>query len=281
MKKILVLTDFSDHASHALSYACNLANSYNTEELIILNSYEIVPLYDMGDTASLSISMQQTEELETQRSRELDKLIVKVKNLLKHDTIVDTHLTNINLVDAVNDITLSKNIDLVVMGIKVKSEIEQVLLGSHAHRAIEKINRPVMVVPINAAITNPQRIILVTNFYEAENKPALQNLKKYLAKLKAPVVVAHKIRRKEDRAQTEKLAAQLKAELREYLPEVIIIDDEKDLGDNVNQIAQEHNASLVISLHKKRGFFSRLFHKSTSKHLAWYSRVPVLVLHFE
>lgn len=281
MKKILALTDFSDHANHALDYACNLANNYNTEELAILNTYEIVPLYDTGDTASLSISLQQTEELETQRKEALEKLLERLKPCLNPDIKVTTSLTNSNLVDAVNDVCLSKNIDLVVMGIKVKSEMEQVLLGSHAHRAIEKIDRPVLVVPINSEVTKPEKIVLVTNFYESENKPALQQLKAYLSKLKAPVVIVHKLWRKDDKTQTEKLADQLKAELREFFPTVVIIEDDKSLGDNVNEIAKEHDASLVISLHKKRGFFSRLFHKSTSKHLAWFSRVPVLVLHFE
>ena len=91
----------------------------------------------------------------------------------------------------------------------------------------------------------------------------------------------HKIHRKEDKQQTQQLAAGLVENLKEYNPELKMIDDDKHLGDNINELAKERNASLVISLHKKRGFFSRIFHKSTTKYLAWHSRVPVLVLHFE
>lgn len=280
MKRILALTDFSDHARHALDYACNLADHFNTEELIILNTYEVVPLYDTGETASLSISLQQVEELETQRREELEKLAEQIKINLPESVKITTELNNTNLVDAVNDICISQKIDLVVMGIKVKSELEQVLLGSHAHRVIEKIQRPVLVVPMNADINIPGKIVLVTNFYEIENKNALNHVKEYLAKIKAPVVITHRLNNEEDRLQTTNMAAALKTELEDYNPAVILIDNEKELGDSVNEIAAEQNASLVISLHKKRGFFSRIFHKSTSKHLAWHSRVPVLVLHF-
>lgn len=281
MKKILALTDFSDHASHALDYACNFANNFDTAELFILNTYEIIPLYDTGETASLSITLQQTEELESQRNEELKKLLASVEQKLKPGIKISTHLSNSNLVDAVNDLCLSKDIDLVFMGIKVKGELEQVLLGSHVHRAIEKIERPVLVVPINTTINNPEKIILVTNFYESASKTALQILKTYLGRLNAQLVITHKILRKEDKQQTQQLAAGLVENLKEYNPELKMIDDDKHLGDNINELAKERNASLVISLHKKRGFFSRIFHKSTTKYLAWHSRVPVLVLHFE
>lgn len=281
MKKILVLTDFSDHATHALEYACHFANHFNTEELIVLNTYEIIPLYDTGESASLSITLQQTEELESLRRTELQRMVENIGDRINPGIKVTTHLSNSNLVDAVNDICLSKKIDLVVMGIKVRGELEQVLLGSHVHRAIEKIDRPVLVVPVNAAITKPDKILLVTNFYESQNKLALKRLKEYLGKLKAPVVVVHKLLKKENRQETERLAAALIAELKEFNPQFNIIEDSNHLADNVNELAQQYEASLVISLHKKRGFFSRVFHKSTTKYLAWHSRVPVLVLHFE
>lgn len=276
-----MLTDFSDHGAHALEYACNLANNFNTEELDILNTYEIIPLYDTGETSHLSINLQQTEELESQRKVELAKLIESIKPGLNPTVKVSTHLSNTNLVDAVNDLCLSKNINLVVMGIKVKGELEQVLLGSHVHRAIEKIERPVLVVPVNAELRTPDKVLLVTNFYESQNKVALQRLKTYLGKLDAPLVIIHKLLKKENREETEKLAAGLVESLKEFSPQLNIIDDENHLAENVNRLATEHDASLVISLHKKRGFFSRIFHRSTTKYLAWHSRVPVLVLHFE
>jgi len=281
MKKILVLTDFSDHASHALEYGCNYANHFNTEEFFILNTYEIVPLYDTGETATLSLSLQQTEELESQRRIELEKLVAGIKSKLGSEIKITTHLSNSNLIDAVNNICLSKNIDLVVMGIKVKGDLEQVLLGSHVHRAIEKIERPVLVVPLNADISIPKKIILVTNFYESKNKLALERLKNYLTKLRAPLVITHKLLKKENYTETEKIAEGLVQMLKEFKPQLNIIDDDHLLAENVNQLAEDEHASLVISLHKKRGFFSRIFHRSTSKYLAWHSRVPLLVLHFE
>ncbi len=281
MKKILALTDFSEDAMHALEYACNFANNFNAQELVVLNTYEIIPLYDTGETAALSISLQQAEELESQRKIELEKLLGSVKPKLNQGIKISSHLSNTNLVDAVNDVCLSHNIDLVVMGIKVKDELEQVLLGSHVHRAIEKIERPVLVVPANADIAIPDKVILVTNFYESHNKTALERLKLYLRKLNAPVVIMHKLVKAEKRTEIEKLAVELVEHLKEFNPQLNIIDNEQLLAENVNQLAQNQKASLVISLHKKRGFFSRIFHKSTSKYLAWHSRVPLLVLHFE
>lgn len=281
MKNILILTDFSDHAAHAMDYACNLANVQNSETVTLLNTYEIIPIYDSGEGGTLALTMQQTEELENSRKEELARLAETVKSKLKPGITVNSLLMNSSLISAVNEICEERNIDLVVMGIKIKDDLEQILLGSNAHKAIDKIQYPVLIVPKNAPVATPQKVILATDFYEANNNAAFLQLKKYLGKLKAPVLAVHKYKSDENRSSTSSLANVLQQQLNEYDCEVEYLEPEANLPESLNKIANEYSPSIIISIHKKRGFFERLFHKSTTKALAWHSGVAVLVLHVE
>ena len=281
MKNILVLTDFSNQANHAIDYACNLANKLLAKKMFLLNTYEMVPLYDSGEGGVLSLSMHQAAELELARNEEFERLKNNVIKKLNSSIELSAILLNANLTDAANEVCREKNIDLVVMGIKTKDGFEQILIGSHAQSAIEKIAYPLLIVPESAPITIPEKIILATNFYETTDVNAFNKLDNFLKKFKASLLAVHKYRKDEDRAATKVLADTLQLQLIDYDCRVEFIDSDKNLAEEINSIAKSRNASLLISLHKVRGFFAALFHRSTTKTIAWNSAVPLLVLHVE
>lgn len=53
-------------------------------------------------------------------------------------------------------------------------------------------------------------------------------------------------------------------------------------GENVNtalhDLADQSEADMVVVLHRKRGLFEQLFHRSTSTKLAMHTHIPMLVL---
>ncbi|MFT3904314.1 MAG: universal stress protein [Niabella sp.] len=278
MNHILILTDFSDHAAHAADYACNLAQKWGVRKVSLLNTYEIIPLYDTGEAALLALSMQQTEELEKIRQDELDKLIEYLRPKLPSAVEIESYLVNNNLTDAVNEVCEAENVDLVVMGIKVKDELEQFVSGSHAQKAIENAQYPVLIVPMQTPLEAPQKIVLATDFSESKDPAILNTLHKMLDLLEVPLLAVHKFRADEDPRTASSKAEILKQEMREHACEVRFLNVEDSLSDSINQIAMSEGAGLLISVHRKRGFWATLLHKSTTKKLAWQSRLPVLVL---
>lgn len=281
MKNILVLTDFSNQANHAIDYACNLANKLHAKKIFLLNTYEMIPLYDSGEGGILALSMQQAGELEMARNEEFERLKNSVAQKLNPAIELSTVLVNSNLTVAANEVCEEKNIDLVVMGIKTKDEFEQILIGSHAQSAIEKILYPLLIVPESAPVSVPERIVLATNFYETNNAGVFNKLNNFLKVFNTSLLAVHKYNKDEDRVVTKVLADKLQLQLIDYDCGVQFIDSDKNLVEEINSIAKNRNASLLISLHKIRGFFSALFHKSTTKTIAWNSAVPLLVLRVE
>ncbi|WP_300600285.1 universal stress protein [Niabella sp.] len=281
MKKILVVTDFSDAASHAVDYACNLVNRLNAEHFFILNTYESVPIYDSGEAGSLALSMREADALEAGRHEELQLLKERVLQQLKHPAGLTTMVINDALAEAVNQVCADEQIDLVVMGFKPKGDLEMLLVGDNVQRGVDKIHYPVLLVPQYAPITIPDNIVLASDFKAPLSKSIRAKLHKFLARLNARVTAVHRCMKNELNEKENQLANELQLELQNYQFRLHVANNVEDLPTVVSDFAKKDNASLIISIHKMRSFLSGLFHKSVTKNLAWRSEVPVLVLHME
>ncbi len=281
MKKLLVITDFSDAASHAVDYACNLVNRLDATHFFILNTYESVPIYDSGEAGSLALSMQEADALEEGRHESLQLLKERVRDQLKHPAALTTLVVNDALAAAVNQVCADEDIDLVIMGFKPKDEFETFLVGDNVQRGVDKIHYPVLLVPKYAPITIPDHIVLASDFRAPLSKSIRVKLHKFLDRLNARVTAVHRCLKNELNEKENKLANELQLELQNYHFRLHVAKNVEDLPTVVNDFAKKDNASLIISIHKMRSFLSGLFHKSITKNLAWRSEVPVLVLHME
>ncbi|MGJ7031539.1 universal stress protein [Niabella hirudinis] len=281
MKKLLVVTDFSDAASHAVDYACNLANRLNAAQFFILNTYESVPLYDSGEAGSLALNMQEADALEDGRREELQLLKDRIHSLLTPTAKLITLVINDALAPAVNQVCDEEDIDLVVMGFKPKDELETFLVGDNVQRGVDKIHYPVLLVPRDAPISIPDNIVLASDFKESLSKSIRIKLHKFLERFNARVTAVHRCMKSQLNERESKLADELQLELQDYHFRLHLASNLEDLPTAVRALAKEDNASLIISIHKMRSFLAGLFHKSITKNLAWRSEVPVLVLHME
>lgn len=278
MKNILVLTDFSETADHALNYACKLCNEKHIDNLFILNSYEVIPLYDSGEAGSLALTMQQVAELEQARDEAFKNLKERITPVLHHTKTISL-LVNGSLVNAVNNVCEENNIDLIIMGVKVKDELEEVFFGSHINKIIEKVHQPVMVVPRGAPLTHPAKAILATDFSELKDGEALTKLKQLIGNFNLAVTGLHKLNKDENESQLNPLVEKLKTHLNAPHFEMVFANENADIPVEINETAKAKEASLIITIHKTRGFFASLFHRSVTKAIAWNSDLPVLVLH--
>ncbi|WP_018629068.1 universal stress protein [Niabella aurantiaca] len=281
MKRILVVTDFSAAAGHAVDYACNLANQLNMEHLFILNTYESVPIYDSGEAGSLALSMQEADALEEGRNEELRLLKERLMLQLNPAVRLTTLIINNALPAAVNQLCEEASVDLVVMGFKPRDELETWLVGDNVQKAVDKIRFPVLLLPKYAPISVPRHIILALDFKEPLNKSIQLKLHKFLQKFNARVTAVHRCPEKAMNEKETRLASDLQLQLQDYHFRLHLAENVEDLPTIVSDFAKKDNASLIISIHKMRSFLAGLFHRSVTKSLAWRSEVPVLVLHME
>jgi nucleotide-binding universal stress UspA family protein len=140
-KKILVPTDFSQHAAEALSAAADLAGRYDAA-ITIVHAYE--PLaYTLAD-GYMMLSPQQHADVLTEFSKSL--AVAKSSALAAGARAVETEQLQGVAASEIVERARSGGFDLIVMGTHGRKGISHAVLGSIAERVLRHAPCPVLVV---------------------------------------------------------------------------------------------------------------------------------------
>ena len=164
MSKILVPTDFSDIASSALKVAINIAKT-STSEIVLLNALDysahIDQMYIGGVTPTYLTDVY--GELKSQSDS-------KLKTLIEANEASGVRFSTVNksgfLKDAIEQTLVENEIELVVMGSKGSTGLEEVFVGSNAEKVVRFSNCPVLVVGREEPDTAIGNILFASDFEE-------------------------------------------------------------------------------------------------------------------
>jgi nucleotide-binding universal stress UspA family protein len=132
LRKILLCTDFSDHARHAFSYACSLATEYNAE-LTLLHVLE-----DSGGQKFL-------QEATATAVKELEKLVPsEVPNWCKVKSLVRAGKPYQEIIQLAQE----EQSDLIIVGVRGRNALDLALFGSTTYRVIQLGSCPVLAVHV-------------------------------------------------------------------------------------------------------------------------------------
>ena len=262
---ILLPTDFSENAEKACETAFKLA-AYNMGTVSILHAYDL-PYSDRSMTTSLLEVMK--DNAETNMAAFSKKVKAKYSGAFK--TIVNLG----NPIRLIHDHSEQDNIDLVVMGTKGASGIEEVLIGSNAASVIQNTKKPVLIIPPNTDLKEIKRIVFASDLDPKVKERPLQRLGAFAKMVGASIDIVHV--QKENNVPTGARDF-YSSILKEVEHEFTIIR-----ADNVEQAiakeADKENADIVAAINKNYGFFESIFHRSITNKLAYHSSLPLLVLH--
>lgn len=272
MKSILVLTDFSDAAFHAAEFACSLSRSFKSRRIILFNACQhIQPL------AGQPIVAYGKEDL---RRESLDTLEIwqeSLSPLADPGTSVNFLFDEVDLIKGVNGICKDNEIDLVVMGIRGKSNLEKRLIGSNVISVMASVSHPLLVVPQSAGIKMPGKIVLATDLKHVAEKMNGSLLEELLSGLPAKLLVLNVTEKEVFLPELRNEISALHALLDVYSPEIHYINH-PDIAEGISDFTLARQAGLIITIHDNQRGISGWFHKSVSKKLAWHTQVPLLVL---
>lgn len=132
LRKILLCTDFSDHALRALGYALSLAMEYNAE-LTLLHVLEDIPADSdlQSETANIR--------------RELERPIPHdARNWCTIKAVVRIGRPYQEIIQ----LALESQMDLIVLGVRGRNALDLALFGSTTHRVIQLGPSPVLAVHV-------------------------------------------------------------------------------------------------------------------------------------
>lgn len=141
LKRILVPTDFSDGARHALRYGCSFAREYEAE-LLLLHVVESVAAPYASDLFPVPMA-EVFQELSAYARGELDKLAeqARAKGLKVRALVVQGKPSH-----EIMRVAREETADMIVLGTHGKGVLDQAIFGSTTERVVRKAPCPVLTV---------------------------------------------------------------------------------------------------------------------------------------
>ncbi|MUU79692.1 universal stress protein [Winogradskyella endarachnes] len=276
--KILLPTDFSKNSIKAINCAralfknehCNfyIMNVFSAVGTILENLLNMQPGNEFYQTAKLNS--------EKGLAKVLDIITLSNKPNPKHHFEIISEFNDIT--EAVKHIVDKKDIEMIVMGTKGKTQSRQTAFGSNAINIMEKVhNCPVLVVPEATKINSLKEVVFPTDYKIPFKRRELIHLINIVKKTNANIAILHVDQGKLTQQQVDN---------KNLLKEIFkgINYNFHNLSNNsiqaaINNFVESRSSNMVAFINKKHAFFGSIFSNPLVKEITFHLKVPILALH--
>ena len=143
VKKIMVAVDFTEYSQELLEYAAQFADGMGAELIAanIINVRDVEAIHSVATMGYEVDSEHYISEIKADRLKTLNQILTKISFPLDkvHPVFKIGHP-----VPELLQIALAEKADLIIMGIKGRSDLEAVLMGSLAEKIFRRSPIPVL-----------------------------------------------------------------------------------------------------------------------------------------
>lgn len=277
MKKILIPTDFSKNAWHAINYAITLYEKHFCE-FYLLHAYEV-------SETSLKSGLIKTfkpgkiKRLQQEAQEGLLKLgeMLKLKNSAYHR--FKTMALEGNPVELIQQVVNQEQIELIIMGSQGATRSRKVAFGTVALYVMESVeNCPCIVVPETTEIKTPKEIVFATSLRDAFKFNEFDQLKELAHIDNANIAVLHIAEHKKLDAQQHAYKIELIEQLKLCTHSFHLLEHDSIL-EGIRLFTESRNSDMIAFFNTKHSFFGNVLVQPLIKKLNFYTKVPLLVLH--
>ncbi len=277
MQNILLPTDFSNNAYHALCYASELFGN-RTCTFFLLNVYTEKKGFrgKRIDDDVVRVSDTLRERSKARLAQTLHKL--KKKNSdLKHSYELISEPAD--LIKTVNELVEKLEIDLIVMGNKGKKSSIPVYLGSSATKTLASIKKcPVLLVPKNTEYNPTKRIAFATDYKNCFNTSLIDPMI-FIAQLwEASINILYiDTKKKLDDFQKSNLMA-LTTCLKPFSISFDSLPDFISKTKLIQLFLEDSNIDLLVMINNKHGIFEKMLREPIIEKMVFNIDIPFLVI---
>ncbi|WP_035336561.1 universal stress protein [Dokdonia sp. PRO95] len=278
MAHILVPTDFSKNAHNALCYATRL---YPDEKCTITLAHSFEHLFS---TNTSRIDIGRNEQL----YNELEADSLKKLAAIKDKIIVDSDSIELevklvtgaqSLYKMINKSIINDAIDIVVMGTKGSSGVQEIFIGTQTVKLINNVKPiPVVVVPQQATPSRPTEIAYATDLKINYAQYPLEIIKELVRIHNSKLYITHVYSQMSPGETVETNYRKLKNKLEDISYTTHWLSSTTKMEDALGVFIKEHNIDLLVLMYHKSGFLKKLFKKSFVDKLSFHSEIPLLIL---
>ncbi|WBX73112.1 universal stress protein [Tenacibaculum pacificus] len=273
MKKIIVPVDFSIHSENALKTAAFLAKKNNTE-IIAVHMLEL----------SNAVINQSEMSSQNETIFYLKLAEKRFTEFLKKDYLSDLKVTPIikhfKVFSELDALAQEENADLLVIGSKGTSGLEEIFIGSNTEKVIRYANRPVLVVKEEAITSKVEKVVFARDFSNDDVAPYLK-AKAFFGKLNCDLQLIYVNTPTAKFKSSLEITAKMQLFFEAANEDVTKAKDVKIIADysvedGVLYYANKSNADIIaVATHGRKGI-SHFFEGSISEDIANHSALPII-----
>ncbi|WP_312185418.1 universal stress protein [Sphingobacterium sp.] len=271
MKRILLLTDFSENALLAAKQVALCSEAWKTEKVIVYHTYNSVTMVNNEPIVVVN------DEVKDVKEKELTAWFDQIRLLFPPQVELSHRMEDVDLSIGVNAICQSEEIDLVALGITGQTGFAKILVGSNAITLMDLCNKPMLIVSHKVVPAVPKNVLATTDLKEVDRKLELFNLDQVLETFHAQLYVLNVAKKEGSAADLAEELKNLHERLDKYHPTYDYISHD-DIVTGITEYAKEKHIDLILSFHKKQGLLASLFKTSISKKIAWNGAANLLVI---
>ncbi len=279
MKKILVPIDFSQNSKNALRIAAAIAAKHGAELELLHTNVTAVYSAPLSEYASAAVYIED-EGYDESASR----LLERMKHELMGDPAfaklkIETRVEEGYLHSCIRNVADDDDVDLVVMGTKGATGVNEFLVGSNTEKVIRTAPCPVLAVPEGVEKFDLKTVLLPSTL-----KSDQRGIFKYLAEWQKVFGFNVKVLYLNNPAgfPTDGSAEAQKNRLAESAglqkPEVIMSMGAFFEDDTILSVADQYDVDMIaMATHQRRGL-SHVFFGSVTEDTVNHSNIPVLAV---
>lgn len=163
MKRILVPYDFSEYANYALDFACQIAAA-NNSHVTLFHVIETPHAAGFNTRGEVTREDQESKLYFLKLIQKTEEKMAEIVADKKYDTVVlDQKIVVGTAFKSIGEEVSDRNADIIVMGTKGTSNLEEFFVGSNTEKVVRFATCPVIAIPGPCTLASISDIAFATN----------------------------------------------------------------------------------------------------------------------
>jgi nucleotide-binding universal stress UspA family protein len=281
MKTILILTDFSENASHAAKYGYQLAKQIKGN-IILCNAF-VVPV-EMPEASMVAWSMYEYDEIEESCANDVKALKEELEKANPEEgfhPVVKCVNEAGALQDVIRDILNKYDIGLIVMGTHGAGGISAFILGNHSRLMIDNTKKPLLLIPPTAKETTVKKIAFATDLENiAKDLDAIFELITYAKPLNADILLTYVDDKKYHTAAFKKHMDEILTNLSNKANYPLIyyrLVKSRNTEAGLDWLCEHGQVDMLAMVHRPHSFLDIVINRSHTQKMAGHITKPLFV----
>lgn len=258
----LIPIDFSSNSIQAANFAFE---HYPNASFHILH---IVNVRQAGATLVIDIN----EEIKKANEKKMAKLELEINNTYPNHDLkfkVEIGLFSETIIEEIE----TTKADIIVLGTKGASGIDEILLGSNAYLAIKNSTIPLIIIPENYGLKAPTKVLIASDFEGNLSDKSVKPIIDFKEKFKAEIHVLHVA----DSEESDSVKLKINHLIDDMVDRFHIVEDD-NIEDAISLYMTENDFDFLVLAPKYRGIIRNLFHQSVTKKISAKAKSPLFII---